>query len=68
MFAPHSSHYVVDLHILRYIKGTLFHGLHFFLASSPILCVYSNTNWARNPMDHHSLTGYYILSHNSLIS
>jgi hypothetical protein len=29
MSAPHSTHYAAVLRILRYIKGTLFHGLHF---------------------------------------
>ena len=29
MFAPRSTHYAAVLRILRYIKGTLFHGLRF---------------------------------------
>jgi hypothetical protein len=29
LVAPHSTHYVVVLHILRYVKGTMFHSLHF---------------------------------------
>jgi hypothetical protein len=29
LVAPHSTHYGVVLHILRYVKGTMFHGLHF---------------------------------------
>jgi hypothetical protein len=29
MSAPRSTHYAVVLRILRYVKGTLFHGLHF---------------------------------------
>ena len=29
MSAPHSTHYAAVLHILRYIKRMLFHGLHF---------------------------------------
>ena len=27
---PQSTHYANVLRILRYVKGTLFHGLHFF--------------------------------------
>ena len=34
MAAPRSLHYVVVLRILRYLKGTLFHGLHFSSQSS----------------------------------
>ncbi|XP_016178542.1 uncharacterized protein LOC107620994 [Arachis ipaensis] len=32
--APRTTHYVVALRILRYIKGTMFHGLHFSAYSS----------------------------------
>jgi hypothetical protein len=34
MAAPRSLHYAVVLRILRYLKGTLFHGLHFSSQSS----------------------------------
>ena len=30
MDAPHSVHYADVLQILRYVKGTLYHGLHYF--------------------------------------
>ena len=36
--APHSTHYAAVLHILRYIKGTMFHGLHFSAHSTLDLC------------------------------
>ena len=32
--APRTTHYAAILHILRYIKGTLFHGLYFSAHSS----------------------------------
>ena len=51
MSAPRSTHYVAILHILRYLKGTLFHGLHFFAQSPLILRAYSNANWAEDPTD-----------------
>ena len=34
--APRSTHYAVVLRILRYLKGTLFHGL-FYSAQSPLV-------------------------------
>jgi hypothetical protein len=34
MTALRSVHYVVVLRIIRYVKGTLFHGLHFSSHSS----------------------------------
>uniref|UniRef100_A0A2N9HVC5 CCHC-type domain-containing protein n=1 Tax=Fagus sylvatica TaxID=28930 RepID=A0A2N9HVC5_FAGSY len=39
--APHSTHYAAVIHILRYIKGTMFHGLHFSAHSTLNLCAYS---------------------------
>uniref|UniRef100_A0A2N9H2Q3 Integrase catalytic domain-containing protein n=1 Tax=Fagus sylvatica TaxID=28930 RepID=A0A2N9H2Q3_FAGSY len=41
--APHSTHYAAVLHILRYIKGTMFHGLHFSAHST--LDLYSLISW-----------------------
>ena len=45
MAAPRSLHYVTVLRILRYLKGTLFHGLHFSSQSSLTLQAYSNVDW-----------------------
>ena len=43
--APRSTHYVVILRILRYLKGTLFHGL-FYSAQSPlVLHAFSDADW-----------------------
>jgi hypothetical protein len=42
--APHSTHYAAVIHILRYIKGTMFHGLHFSAHSTLDLCAYSDTD------------------------
>ncbi|KAK9140273.1 hypothetical protein Scep_009954 [Stephania cephalantha] len=37
MSAPRIAHFTVVLRILRYVKGTLFHGLHFSINSPLIL-------------------------------
>uniref|UniRef100_A0A2N9HIN2 Integrase catalytic domain-containing protein n=1 Tax=Fagus sylvatica TaxID=28930 RepID=A0A2N9HIN2_FAGSY len=50
MSAPRSTHYVVVLYILRYLKGTLFHGLHFSAQSPLTLRAYSDANWAGDPI------------------
>jgi hypothetical protein len=68
MSAPHSTHYAAVLRILRYIKGTLFHGLHFSAQSSLELRAYADADWAGDPTDHHSTTGYCFLLGSSLIS
>ena len=44
MSAPRSTHYAAVLRILRYIKGTLFHGLHFSGDSSLDLRAYSDAD------------------------
>ena len=66
--APRSTHYVPVLHILRYLKGTLFHGL-FCSAQSPfVLHAFSDADWAGDPTDRKSTTGYCFLLGSSLIS
>ena len=66
--APRSTHYAAVLRILRYLKGILFHGL-FYSAQSPlILRVFSNVDWAGDPTDPRSTTGYCFLLGSSLIS
>ena len=64
--APRSIHYAVVLRILRYLKGTLFHGL-FYSAQSPlVLRAFSDADWARDPTDRKSTTGYCFLLSSSL--
>ena len=68
MFAPRSTHYAAVLRILRYLKGTLFHDL-FYSAQSPlILRAFFDADWAGDPTDRRSTTGYYFLLGSSLIS
>ena len=66
--APRSTHYAAILYILRYLKGTLFHGL-FYSAQSPlVLRAFSDADWAGDPTDHRSTIGYFFLFGSSLIS
>ena len=68
LFAPRSTHYAALLRILRYLKGTLFHGL-FYSAQSPlVLCAFSDADWAGDPTDRRSATGYCFLLGSSLNS
>ncbi|RVW70826.1 Retrovirus-related Pol polyprotein from transposon RE1 [Vitis vinifera] len=49
-------------------QGTLFHGL-FYSAQPPlVLCAFSDADWAGDPTDHRSTTGYCFLLGSSLIS
>ena len=60
----HSMHYAAVLHILRYVKGTMFHGLLFFAHSTLDLCV----DYARDPIDRCSTTSYCFFLDDSFIS
>ena len=66
--APRSTHYAVVLRILRYLKDTLFHGLFYSTQSPLVLRTFSDANWAGDPTDRRSTTGYYFLLSSSLIS
>ena len=68
MVAPHSTHYVVVIHILRYIKGTMFHGLHFSVYSILDLCAYFDVDWAGDPTDRRFTIGFCFFLGDSLIS
>ncbi|KAK3023275.1 hypothetical protein RJ639_044246 [Escallonia herrerae] len=68
LFAPHTTQFHTVLHILRYIKGTLFHGLHFSSNSSLELHAYSNADWAGDPTDRLFTTGFCFFLGTSIIS
>ena len=61
MDAPHSIHYTAALRILRYVKSTLYHGLHYSSRSSLELHAYSNADWVGDPIDPCSIIGFYFL-------
>ena len=65
---PRSTHYAAVLRILRYLKGTFFHGL-FYSAQSPfVFHAFSDADWAGDPTDCRSATGYCFLLGSFLIS
>ena len=68
MAVPKSPHYAAVLKILRYLKGTIFDGLHFSSHSSLTLQAYSDANWAGDLTDRRCTTGYCFLLGDSLIS
>ena len=68
MDAPHSVHYAAVLRILRYVKGTLYHGLHYSSRSSLEIHAYSDVHWAGDSTNRCSITGFYFLLDTSLVS
>ena len=67
MAAPRSLHYTAVLRILRCLKSILFHGLHFSSQSLLTLQAYSDADWAGDPTDRRSTTGYCFLLSNDFI-
>ena len=66
--APRSTHYAAVLCILRYLKSTLFHGPFYSAQSSLVLLAFFGADWAGDPIDRRSTTGYCFLLGSSLIS
>lgn len=68
MAAPSSTYFSAVLRILRYLKGTLFHELHFSSQSPFELHAYTDADCVSNPTDRRSTIGYCFLLGTSLIS
>ena len=59
MFAPTTIHLVAAKRILRYLQGTLNHGIAF--TSGPLhLSAYIDADWAANPDDRRFTSGYLV--------
>ncbi|XP_028071844.1 uncharacterized protein LOC114274171 [Camellia sinensis] len=67
MHSPTVGHFSSVKRILRYVKGTLAHGLH-FTPSHFGLQAYSDSNWAGDPADRRSTSGYCVYLGNNLVS
>uniref|UniRef100_A0A5B6Z4V3 Reverse transcriptase Ty1/copia-type domain-containing protein n=1 Tax=Davidia involucrata TaxID=16924 RepID=A0A5B6Z4V3_DAVIN len=67
MHAPHQSHFTAVKRILRYVKGTLSHGLSFH--NGPLsLTAFSDADWAGDRRDRRSTTGFCLFLGPNLIS
>ncbi|KAJ3699566.1 hypothetical protein LUZ61_003271 [Rhynchospora tenuis] len=68
MSAPTDLHWQAVKRVLRYLKGTIHHGLH--LQASPNLCInaYTDADWAGCPDERKSTTGYAVYLGCNLIS
>ncbi|GKG07126.1 ribonuclease H-like domain-containing protein [Tanacetum coccineum] len=54
--------------ILRYVRGTLDHGLQLFSSSTTSLVAYSNADWVGFSTTRRSTSGYYVFLGNNLLS
>ncbi|PKU82617.1 putative mitochondrial protein [Dendrobium catenatum] len=67
MHNPLVLHYQLLKRILRYLKGTLHHGL-FLPKTELLLSAYSDSDWAGDQLDRKSTTGYCIFLGAALLS
>jgi hypothetical protein len=68
MHAPYDSHFSLIKRIIRYVKGTLDHGLTLHRSSSHTLLAYSDADWAGCPDTRRSTSGYCMYLGDNLIS
>jgi hypothetical protein len=68
MHVPTEDHFRTLKHILRYVKGTVHHGLQLHRNPSCDLLAYSDADWADCPDTRRSTTGYLIFLGPNLIS
>ncbi|CAN6680298.1 unnamed protein product [Malus baccata var. baccata] len=67
MQSPMASHYLVVKRILRYLKGTMTHGIR-YTKGSLTLRSFSDADWAGDPNDRRSTTGLVVFLGNNPIS
>ena len=68
MHNPTTLHWKGVKRILRYLNGTIYHGLRLTSASSLPLLAYIDADWTSNPDDRNSMSGYAIYLGPNLIS
>ena len=68
MDAPYFIHYTVVLRILRYVKGTLYHGLPYSSQSSLEFHAYSDADWVGDSTNRCSITCFCFMLDTSLVS
>lgn len=68
MHDPQTTHLNALKRILRYIKGTISHGLQLNKTTSNSLVAYSDADWAGCPTTRRSTSGYCVFLRENLIS
>jgi hypothetical protein len=67
MQSPTSAHLVAAKRVLHYVRGTISHGL-LFQPGPMHLTVFTDADWADNPVDRRSNTGFLVFLGNNLIT
>jgi hypothetical protein len=58
MQTPHESHWKAAKRILRYVCGIVQFGIHYSSGGTPLLVGFTDSDWAGDPDDRKSTTGY----------
>ncbi|CAL9242896.1 unnamed protein product [Arabidopsis halleri] len=68
MHDPRESHFNTLKRILRYIKGTISHGIQLYRSSPMTLTAYSDADWAGFPTTRRSTSGYCVFLGDNIVS
>ncbi|XP_031116520.1 uncharacterized protein LOC116020179 [Ipomoea triloba] len=68
MHAPSTVHWAMLKRVLRYVKGTLHYGLCVHKSDSVEIHAFSDSNWAGDPADRKSTSGFAVFFGGNLIS
>jgi hypothetical protein len=58
MQTPHEIHWKEAKRILRYVRGIVQFGIHYSSGGTPLLVGFTDSDWASDPNDRKSTTGY----------
>ncbi|GJT98878.1 ribonuclease H-like domain-containing protein [Tanacetum coccineum] len=68
MHDPRDPHFTALKHILRYVCGTIDHGLQLHVSSTSQLTAYTDADWAGCPVTRRSTSGYCVFLGDNLLS
>nr|GEV93726.1 ribonuclease H-like domain-containing protein [Tanacetum cinerariifolium] len=68
MHDPREPHLLTLKRILRYVRGTLDHGLQLYASSMTQFVAYTDAEWAGYPVTRRSTSGYYVFLEDNLLS
>ncbi|XP_019152218.1 PREDICTED: uncharacterized protein LOC109149050 [Ipomoea nil] len=68
MHSPTTEHWAMLKRVLRYVKGTLHFGLFIRPSSSVAVHAFSDSDWAGDPADRKSTSGFAVFLGGNLIS
>jgi hypothetical protein len=68
MHDPHEQHLAAIKRILRYVKGTLSHGLQVYSSSPASMVTYTDADWVGCPDTRRSTSGFCVYLGDNLIS